>query len=232
MTTPTPPSRPPSRSLWRTYDAHHRVAAALVAAALTAGFLHGRASVPLQAMGSWDAFAATVVVLVWAVILSQDPYEMRRTARLEDASRSLIFGVVLVAAGASLLAVFLTLGPAKDLPKHRLVEHLAISISTVVLSWILVHSIFAMRYAHAYYAGARSAARPDVAGGLIFPEEKNPDYFDFAYFSFVIGMTCQVSDVQISARALRRTALWHGLIAFGFNTAILALLVNIVAGLL
>jgi uncharacterized membrane protein len=233
MTAQTPPSIPRlSRSPWRKFDAHHRAAAGVVVGAATAWIMQGRVRAPLQALAAWDTFAGTVIILAWAVILTQDPYEMRRAAKLEDASRRFLFSVVLVAAGASLLAVLMTLGFAKDLPKSRLIEHVILSVSTVGLSWILVHTIFALRYAHIYYAGAKESPRTAVAGGLIFPEESNPDYSDFAYFSFVIGMTCQVSDVQISARPMRRTALWHGLIAFGFNTAILALLVNIVAGLL
>jgi uncharacterized membrane protein len=233
MTAPLTPTRKSSpRSPWQTFDAHHRLGAAIVAGAITAFLLPKGLGAPIEVMTIWDAFAGAIVVLAWVVILTQDPFEMRRAARLEDASSTFLFTVVVVAAAASLLAVFMTLGPAKDLPKPELAAHLVLAVSTVGLSWALVHTIFAMRYAHTYYTGAREGTRENVAGGLIFPEEKNPDYFDFAYFSFVIGMTCQVSDVQISRRPLRRMVLWHGLIAFGFNTAILALFVNIVAGLL
>ncbi len=91
---------------------------------------------------------------------------------------------------------------------------------------------FTIRYAHLYYIDAHKKNREDIKGGLIFPGGENPNYLDFAYFSFVIGMTCQVSDVQISSRQMRRLATVHGLIAFVFNTAILAVFVNIVAGLI
>jgi len=138
---------------------------------------------------------------------------------------------VITAATASLLAVGLLLGSAKDLPPTALAEHIALSVSAVVISWLLVHTVFTLRYAHFYFYDARDVERREVAGGLIFPGKGSPCYMDFAYFSFVIGMTCQVSDVQISSTKIRRLALLHGLISFAFNTAILAMFVNIIAGL-
>jgi uncharacterized membrane protein len=108
----------------------------------------------------------------------------------------------------------------------------ALSAAAILLSWMLVHTLFTLRYAHHYYADAHTKAEGQTVGGLLFPGDENPDFLDFAYFSFIIGMTCQVSDVQISSRAIRRLALVHGFITFGFNTAIVAMLVNIVAGLL
>ena len=232
---PMPAPAPPPRLSpwpWNNWDAHYRLAVA-VAAALVAGVLvQGRTGAATGLIAVWDVFAAVNLLLIWAVILTQDPYEMRRAVRLEDASRTFIFTLVVVTAAASLLAAFMNLGPARDLPRGRLASHLVLSISAVGLSWALVHTVFAMRYAHYFYEGARDGSRDKVKGGLIFPQEPHPDYLDFAYFAFVVGMTCQVSDVQISRRELRRMALWHGLIAFGFNTAILALFVNIVAGML
>jgi uncharacterized membrane protein len=162
----------------------------------------------------------------------QDPYHVRRLARLQDAGRTFIFVVVISAAVASLAAAGLLLGSTRTVSVGLLAGHVVLVGATVALSWILVHTLFALRYAHAYYRGAAELARDKVAGGLEFPGEKNPDYLDFAYFSFVIGMTCQVSDVQISDRSIRRLALIHGLIAFAFNTAILAIVVNIVAGVI
>jgi uncharacterized membrane protein len=91
--------------------------------------------------------------------------------------------------------------------------------------------MFALRYAHLFYSAPISSSE-DYAGGLQFPEEKAPDYLDFAYFSFVVGMTCQVSDVQITSRSIRRLALAQGILSFAFNTVILALTVNIISGLL
>ncbi len=120
---------------------------------------------------------------------------------------------MITAATASLLAVGLVLGSAKNLPSSDLAWHIALSVSAVVLSWTLVHTLFALRYAHLYFWDARKIERKAISGGLIFPGKDIPDYLDFAYFSFVIGMTCQVSDVQIACSRLRRPALVHGLIS-------------------
>ena len=102
---------------------------------------------------------------------------------------------------------------------------------TLFVSWLMTHTTFAFRYAHEYYAD-RPGRRRISTGGLEFPSEKRPDYLDFMYFSLVLGMTFQVSDVQITARKFRRLAAVHGLLSFLFNTIILALTVNIAAGLL
>jgi uncharacterized membrane protein len=102
---------------------------------------------------------------------------------------------------------------------------LSIAITTIALSWAAVHTTFALHYAHDYYRGGK-------AGGLQFPSgDKNDhaDYWDFVYFSFVIGMTAQVSDVGITDKAIRRTATAHGIVSFIYNTALLALTVNIAA---
>jgi uncharacterized membrane protein len=110
---------------------------------------------------------------------------------------------------------------------------LATIIATILLSWFLVHVMFSLHYAHRYYGAAEDENDEDgLIGGLSFPDEKQPDYWDFMYFSFVIGMTCQVSDVEVTGRGLRRLALVHGIAAFLFNTIILALTINIVAGIL
>src|SRR5207249_578612 len=117
------------------------------------------------------------------------------------------------------------LGPAKGLPDAKRYTHIALSILAVICSWLLIYTAFAIRYAHIFYGPSKSETEKR-AGGLLFPGTTEPDYLDFVYFSFVIGMTCQVSDVQISAGRLRRIALLHGILAFMFNTIILALSIN------
>jgi uncharacterized membrane protein len=110
-------------------------------------------------------------------------------------------------------------------------SHILLAMAAVIVSWWLVHTIFAIRYAHLYYETVTDDNKNKVVGGLQFPEEKEPDYLDFVYFSFVIGMTFQVSDVEISSRNIRRLAWLHGLISFAFNTAIVALSINVISGL-
>ena len=212
-------------------DAHHRAFAACTVAVLTFLGLHGHLNFPTLLVMTWNAFALTVVILAWFIIYTKDPYEARRNVRIQDASATFLFSLVISAATASLFAVGLLLATAKQLTHTALGAHIALSVVAVGLSWMLVHTLFTLRYAHYYYSDAHKVERDKVAGGLIFPGRHVCGYMDFAYFSFVIGMTCQVSDVQISSPRIRRVALLHGLISFAFNTAILAMFVNIIAGL-
>jgi len=224
-----PNASPPSSRY--ALDAHHRVFVGCFVAALTFLGLYGRVTFPTRLVIAWDMFALTLVALAWVVITTKDPYEARRNARLQDSSATFLFGLVISAATASLLAVGLLLVSAKSLSPAGLAGHITLSVTAVVLSWMLVHTIFALRYAHFYFLDALQVERHAISGGLIFPGKGSPDYLDFAYFSFVIGMTCQVSDVQVASPIMRRLALVHGLISFAFNTAILAMFVNIIAGL-
>ncbi len=169
--------------------------------------------------------------MAWFIISTKDPYEARRSARLQDASATFLFALVICAATASLLAVGLVLHDVKSLGSSDLFAHVIASAGAVLMSWTFVHTIFTLRYAHLYFYNAREVERHATTGGIIFPGKDIPGYTDFAYFSFVIGMTCQTSDVNIASREMRRLALVHGLISFLFNTAILAMFVNIVAGL-
>lgn len=178
----------------------------------------------------WDAFGITTLALIWVSIYTADANRIRAVAASEDLSRLLSFLFVLVAAAASLLAVVLLLGTSHGLPPATMARHIALSAVAVAASWLLVHTVFTLRYAHTYYD-----ARPDGSdvGGLDFPGgDKEPDYLDIAYFAFVVGMTAQTADVSISGRPQRRLALLHGLISFVFNTALVALVINGVAGML
>jgi len=213
-------------------DAHHRFIVASVLAVVVFIGLHGHAALGTRLVGAWDIFTLAVVVLAWIVMGTQDPYEIRRYAQLQDASATFLFIVVVSAATVSLFAVFILLGSAKDLSPANFAAHVTLSVAAIVLSWTLVHTLYGLRYAHYDYIDAHKKDRAAIEGGLIFPGDASPDYLDFAYFSFVIGMTCQVSDVQISSKTMRRLATVHGLISFAFNTAILAMFVNIVAGLI
>ncbi|MEI8234898.1 MAG: DUF1345 domain-containing protein [Verrucomicrobiota bacterium] len=213
-------------------DAHHRLFFATGVAAATALATQGRFHLALQLVITWNAFAASVLALAWARILTGKASESLKTAKLQDSSRVTIFLFVLATACASLFAVGYFLGTAHRHQGGPLLGRIALGFCTVVGSWSLIHTLFALHYAHGYYRegnGGPAAARH--TGGLLFPHEPMPDYLDFAYFSFVIGMTCQVSDIQITGRGLRALALLHGLLSFGFNTIILALCINILSGL-
>lgn len=216
-------------------DAHHRVILAILAGLLTFGLLRAtgdRIHLPAQIIITWNGFAFTSLLLAWREFFVSDPAVVIRTAKLQDSSRALIFLFVIIAAFASLFAVGVLLAGAKTVTGPRLTLQLLLAITTVACSWLLVHTLFALRYAHLYYTIDGNEDVECDGSGLEFPGEKRPDYLDFAYFSFVIGMTCQVSDVQVSERAIRRLSLLHGVLSFLYNTVILALSINIASGLL
>ena len=168
----------------------------------------------------WDALIAVYLVLVYAMMLCNDHQHIRRSAAMQDDGRFVILLVTATGAFASIAAIVSELSTP-----HRGVLELTIAIMTIALSWAAVHTTFALHYAHEYY-------RQTKPGGLQFPsgdKEDHADYWDFVYFSFVIGMTAQVSDVGITDKTIRRTATAHGIVSFIYNTALLALMVNIAA---
>jgi uncharacterized membrane protein len=168
----------------------------------------------------------------WTIILSSHPREVRKIARLQDSSRTVLFLFVIVAAVISLGAILFLLTSTKGHGEKTITTHILLAMGSVFVSWWLVHTIFALRYAHLYCDIDTDEGETRPGGGLQFPGGNEPDYLDFIYFSFVIGMTFQVSDVEISSRQIRRLAWMHGLISFAFNTAIVALSINIISTLI
>lgn len=166
---------------------------------------------------AWDISIALYLGLAFVTVFSCTTEQIRRQAAVQDDGRFLILILTAVAAFASIAAIVLELGIK---PQHT--PQLVLAVVTIVLSWCAIHTTFALHYAHEYYRAAK-------AGGLAFPGGGEPDYWDFVYFSFVIGMTAQVSDVGITDKIIRRTATAHGVASFIFNTALVALMVNIAA---
>jgi uncharacterized membrane protein len=168
----------------------------------------------------WDIFVAMYIILVYIMMLRSTLSTIRRLAALQDDGRFVIPLLTALGAFASLAAIVLELGQGTHKPAELMFATL-----TVALSWAAVHTAFALHYAHDYYRG-------DKPGGLQFPSgdhDEHADYWDFVYFSFVIGMTAQVSDVGITDKTIRRTATAHGIVSFVYNTALVALMVNIAA---
>jgi len=169
----------------------------------------------------WDTALVLYLALAYVTIFLGGHAGLRRVAAMQDDGRFLILALTLIAAFASLAAIVFELG----VPHYGPLQ-LTLAIVTILMSWAAIHTTFALHYAHEYYRG-------ESVGGLAFPgEDQDPDYWDFVYFSFVIGMTAQVSDVGITDRVIRRTATVHGITSFLFNTALLALMVNIAASAL
>ena len=208
-------------------DSHHRFFIALCAAAAALALIDRGEAVARDLVLAWTVFAGVSLLLAWAVIVSGDPATARRSAGFQDASRTLILIVVVLASCASLWGVWALLGAAKALAGSAHVFAMVLAPVSVAISWCLVHTVFTLRYAHVYYGAGQIHGTHH--GGLEFPGDHPPDYMDFAYYAFVVGMTAQVSDVQVTSRRLRRMTLVHGVIAFAFNTVILALTINVLA---
>lgn len=214
-------------------DAHHKLYVSLAAALIISGCFIREVSGTTLFLLSWIVFALSSLSLSWSTIFSVHPLEMKKIARVQDSNRTLIFLFVTIAAMASVAGVLLLLGSTQKLSGTDLSIHILLSVTAVLASWALVHTTFIFRYAHLYYESvSKNAGNSKYVEGLEFPEENEPDYLDFAYFSFVIGMTFQVSDVEISSKRIRRLALMHSLVSFAFNTVIVALSINVISGLM
>jgi uncharacterized membrane protein len=202
--------------------------------ALVIFLLSGNTPPAIQFILVWSSFTFTILVLLWITILTARPNEVKLIAKKQDSSRTIIFIFVLSASIVSLFAVILLLRILPDSKQAGYAYHIGFSIFSVILSWNLIHTIFAIRYTHLYYN--LMAEEKDIdkehKGGLIFPSNEPPDYLDLAYFSFVIGMTFQVSDIQITSRRIRHLVLFHALLSFVYNTVILALSINIISELI
>jgi uncharacterized membrane protein len=180
-----------------------------------------------RAVIGWDGGVVLYLALEAVVALRATPQSMSRRARLDDATRWLFLALMASAAWFSMFALLGLVREARAASGHLSVELTVLAGVTILLSWLFAHTAFAVHYAHDYYAD-RTAKRPR---GVIFPGDgHDPDYWDFLYFSFVVGMTCQVSDVQVATRFWRRLVLAHGVVAFLFNTVVLALSINLLAG--
>jgi uncharacterized membrane protein len=195
-----------------------------------AALLRSRFGYELLVATAWDAavliFVASILTVTWRFDESQMVNKVRHRA-----PSSLLVGCTAFAAALfGMYAIMLLATAAEDADPGKAV-HLLVALLTTVLSWALVNLLFALEYAKLYYLAPGGRHGEAAPGGLEFPGGHPPDYTDFMYFSFIIGVACQTGDVDISARRLRRMALAHGLIAFLFNTVILAATINVAASL-
>lgn len=177
----------------------------------------------MRGLVGWDIGIGLYVVLAIEMMARADVHQIRRRAAAQDEGAIVILVLTVATALASLLAIVALLGTSAVGAAQRQSIDLVLAIITIGLSWALIHTMFALHYAHEFY---------DQSGvpGLAFPGgEKEPDYWDFVYFALVIGMTAQVADVGITTKKIRRTVAAHGVVSFFFNVALLALTVNIAA---
>ncbi len=176
---------------------------------------------------SWDV-GVLVATLLLIRIRGASPDVMKKIAEQQDAGKWMVLFLTLIAASASLVAIAGEVPPIAKADGMEKILRIGLVASTIVLSWAFIHTIFALHYAHDYYSKRKAGRHRD----LVFPGEDTPNYMDFVYFSFTIGMTFQVSDVQIADRAFRGLALMHGIISFFYSTVIVALTINLFAGLI
>lgn len=188
-----------------------------------------------RALVAWNAATIAFLVSIVVMMLRATHHTIRRKAAIQDEGQFLILSLVILAAIASIGAIVAELGSVKDVTGIAKGLHLGLAFLTIVSAWGFVHVMFALHYAHEYYDEWRShpEAVPQLRGGLDIPgNEDCPDYLDFLYFSFVIGVASATADINIASRSIRRLALVHCVLAFFFNLAILGLTINIAASLI
>lgn len=202
---------------------HWRIYTALVAGAATWGVagLFLPASLRLSLAG--DVAFALYLVLMWANMLPLKPDRLRLRSDYEDEGAWIIFIITVAAVALSVGNLFMILNSGA--PSAPL---LALAFSGVPLGWLTLHIVMAAHYSHIFYSNAKSGRARVDAGGLDFPNTKEPTYWDFLYYSFVVGMTAQTSDTQVTSTRMRKLTLFHGLLSFLYNTVLIALAVNIV----
>jgi len=215
-----------------------RLIVGITVGVLTATFWPAEHSLAVRVLAGWDAGSLIVLLVVWAIVLTADARDTKRRAAAADPGRRAVWVLVVVASSVSLFAGAVVMRHASAIDPARRGLLIGLCLIAVTTAWTLTHSVFTLRYAHLYYRdgdGAREAGgHDDLAGegGLEFLGKKPPSDFDFAYFAFTIGMCFQVSDVGVSTAQMRRAVLAHSLLSFVYNTVIVALSLNLLAGAL
>lgn len=220
-------SRPRSRRLpypLRILRARPRLFASAAVGLVVALALPTSLRLATRLLIAWDVGVALYLALVYELAAGAGIDRIRRRAAMEDEGQLGVLVLTVAAALASLGAIIVELASTPAHGPARQPAQLIVATLTILLSWAFTHTIFALHYAHEFYS-----ENEGKGGGLAFPGGAEPDYWDFVYFSFVIGMTSQVSDVAVTCRPIRRTVAAHGVISFIFNVALLALTVNIAA---
>lgn len=187
-----------------------------------------------RAILAWDGSVLFFLAAIFRMMGQCGVTRMQAQAASQDEGRGLVLFLSVAAASAAVLTIGAELGLAKD--EHGLLRGLRVllAFATMAMSWMFVHVIFALHYAHEYYAPdptEQGEADDGLRGGLNFPGDHDPDYWDFLHFAVIIGVASQTADIEFTSRTQRRTGTIHGLVSFVFNTVVLALTINLLAGL-
>jgi uncharacterized membrane protein len=207
-------------------QARGRLLLAVSTGLVVAAVIPGRFGVALRALAGWNAAALSMTALAWWIIMRDGAVQTRRRAAADDPGRSTVWGLVLAASAFSVLATTVVLRQARALAPDARDVFIVLCLTAVASAWLLTHTAYTLRYAHLYYRDD-----DEGEGGLTFPGNAHPAYVDFAYFAFTIGMCFQVSDVCITSPTIRRAVLAHAMLSFLYNTAILAVAINLVIGI-
>ena len=178
----------------------------------------------------WCVGIVVYLLLAWWLCVGFDAKRTRLRAQAQDERDAVLLFVLLLATAVCVAAITVLMQQSRGLSGWDEVFHIGLSVIALALSWLFIQTIFTFHYAHLYYREEK--LNKSAGSGLQFPGGQDPDYFDFLYYAFVVGMTSQVSDVQVTSREMRRLTMVHGVLSFGFNMLILALSINVVAGLL
>ena len=210
----------------------HRLAIALIAAVAMGLALPAHLLQVSRAVLAWDTLAIVYVGMAFITFGAKGAHSsFKRAAAREDPSLWVILLLMSAASLASVFAIGTLLTHVKDLAAPVANAHLAIGAATVLASWSFIHTLFAIHYAHEFYGDDDAGQNYQPRTGLDFPQTTEPVFSDFIYYSFVVGMTCQVADVNITSAPMRKLTVGHGMLCFFFNTVILALSVNVAASL-
>lgn len=224
--------RPPwyqPRSIVRSIAIRPKVYCAALAAAVVAFLLPQEVSTNVRTALAGDVGAFVYLALALQLMVSYGGDTLKRRAARQDDSAIVILVLILIAIALGFSTIFGVLRDAKQATGGAKGWEILLAAVTILLSWLVTQVIFTFHYAHEFY---RSDSAGALAGGLVFPDEKQPDYWDFFYFATSIGAASQTSDVAIRARPLRRLVTLHAVISFFFNTTVLALAINIGASLI
>ena len=201
---------------------------------LAAGLATAAMPIPMgwefRGLLGWCVGTVVYLLLAWWLCVGFDAKRTRLRAQAQDERGAVLLFVLLLATAACVAAITILMQQSRDLSGLDALIHISLSVIALALSWLFIQTIFTFHYAHLYYQEEKRR-EPD-GPGLEFPGGQDPDYFDFLYYAFVVGMTSQVSDVQVTSREMRRLTMVHGVLSFGFNMLILALSINVVASLL
>lgn len=224
-TLPLPPLRPLPI---RVAKLHAKLIIAAIVGIVVSVLAPGHWRMAARVLTGWDVGVALYLVLTHPMILRADIARIQKRAAEQDEGAIAILLLSVAATLASMVAIIVELGGIKQAPPAEAISHVLLATATILLSWSFVHTMFSLHYAHEYYGERRDG----IIGGLKFPGSAKPDYWDFLYFSLVIGMTSQVSDVAITSNVIRRVVSMHGVLSFFFNLTVLALTVNMLSNLI